>query len=101
MKKIIKSTFKSFDRSNKARANDLLRFGIHVIQGKIYSSNYRGTLAHLLLIKEEIEELGAYHQARILNYWIHRFQGSRGFLHEASAIEREPSDVSERAGGDS
>lgn len=69
-----------FDVKDKKRANDLLRFGIKIIQGKIYSSYYESTLQHLLLIKEELEDLGAYWQSRTLNFWIHRFQAQGGFL---------------------
>jgi len=65
---------------DKKRANDLLRLGIHIIQGKVYSSYYESTLQDLLLIKEELEGMGAIWQAKILNYWIHRFQKQRNFL---------------------
>jgi hypothetical protein len=69
----------------KERATEILRFGIKTVQGKTVKSNFNTTLSILIGLKEELENNGFWWQARTLNYWIHRFQGNRGFLQTREA----------------
>lgn len=65
---------------DSARANELLRYGIGVLRGRHIKSSEKGRLQIALLLKEDLEEMGAWWQVKILNSWIHRAQ--RGDFHE-------------------
>jgi hypothetical protein len=64
----------SFD---KKRANEVLSFGIRLLQGKVCKSPKNEHIRLALILKERLEEEGFPWQARTLNYWIHRFQGGQ------------------------
>jgi len=70
---------------DKERANDLLRYGIQILRGEGIVSSGLGRIHIALLLKENLEEIGAKWQVRILNAWIHRAQ--RGdFTHPKGVI---------------
>jgi len=57
------------------RANEILRYGIGVLQGKHVVSRPEGRVQIALILKRDLEDMGALWQARVLNFWIHRAQG--------------------------
>jgi len=57
------------------RANELLRYGIGVLRGQYIGATQKGRIHVALLVREELVEMGAWWQARTLNFWIHRAQG--------------------------
>jgi len=65
----------SFARGSKEWANDHLRYGISVLNGKSgMKARPEGILQTALLILEDLRERGFWWQAGILNCWIHRWQ---------------------------
>ena len=63
---------------SKEWANDHLRYGISVCQGKSGMIATRdGYLQTVLMLKEDLESFGYMWQARILEYWIHRLQARK------------------------
>jgi hypothetical protein len=60
---------------DKARANDLLRYAIAHLRGENVVSSTPGKIQIALIIKQDLEDMGAFWQARILSHWIHRAQG--------------------------
>lgn len=69
---------------DKERANDLLRYGIKILRGEGIVSTGLGRIHIALLLKENLEEMGAFWQAKILNSWIHR--AKRGDFTEPKAL---------------
>jgi hypothetical protein len=65
---------------NKNEANDLLRFCIKIIRGEVLRAPFSVVLGILIENKEDLVGEGFWWQSRILDYWIHRFQGEKGFL---------------------
>jgi hypothetical protein len=57
------------------RANDLLRYGIGVLQGKHIVASSKGRLQIALILMKELASEGYWWQVKILQYWIHRAQG--------------------------
>lgn len=60
---------------NKDRANELLSYGIAVLRGKAHYRISRKTKIHIaLILLDELKDLGACWQVKILNAWLHRAQ---------------------------
>jgi hypothetical protein len=60
---------------SKAWANDHLRYAISVLKGSSGMVASRdGILQTVLMLKEDLEDFGFWWQARIVEYWIHRWQ---------------------------
>lgn len=60
---------------DSARANDLLRYGIGVLRGQYVICRAKGRIHIALILLNDLKDMGAWWQARILEYWIHRAQG--------------------------
>ena len=73
---------------NKIEANHLLQYGLDIIYGKAFNSNYRSTLHLLLYIRNDLELHGFWRQARRLDYWIHRYQSNKNFLQQKYNLKR-------------
>ncbi len=58
-----------------SEANKILRYGIAVLRGQVIVSKLHGRIQIALLLKKDLEDMGAKWQVRILNSWIHRAQG--------------------------
>jgi hypothetical protein len=59
----------------KARANELLQYGIACLRGENIVSLLKGRIQIALILRARLEENGFWWQARALEYWIHRAQG--------------------------
>jgi hypothetical protein len=57
------------------RANDLLRYGIGVLQGKYIVATQKGRLHIALILKKRLASAGFWWQVKVLDAWIHRAQG--------------------------
>lgn len=57
------------------RANDLLRYGIHCLQGRNIVASPRGRVQIALILMKELARGGYWWQVKILQHWIHRAQG--------------------------
>jgi len=55
-------------------ANKKLVYTIGVLQGKFVVSRPAGRLHIALLLREQLQETGFWWQAKVLEFWIHRFQ---------------------------
>jgi hypothetical protein len=60
-----------FSELDKKRANEMLLYGISVLKGN-YLPNVKLQIA--LIVQDNLEELGAWWQAKTLNSHIHRAQ---------------------------
>jgi len=69
----------TFSDAGKDRANDLLKYAIGVLRGENMKSSPAGRVHVALIIMEELEDLGAWWQKKILNSWLRRAQ--RGDFH--------------------
>ena len=59
------------------RANELLRFAIAVLQGRMMKATPKGQLEVALILKKELASMGAWWQVLRLENWIHRAQGGK------------------------
>jgi len=59
------------------RANDLLRYGIGVLQGKYIVATQKGRLQIALILMKRLASSGYWWQTKVLQAWIHRFQGGQ------------------------
>lgn len=57
------------------RANDLLRYGIGVLQGKHILATRKGRVQIALVLLKELSRDGYWWQTKVLQHWIHRAQG--------------------------
>ena len=64
---------------DKKRANELLVYGIGVLRGENIVSSPKGRIHVALIILEELEDIGAWWQTKILTAWLRRAQ--RGDFH--------------------
>lgn len=60
---------------NPERANDLLRYGIGVLQGKHIVATEKGRLQIALILMKDLASSGFWWQTKVLQHWIHRAQG--------------------------
>ncbi len=60
---------------DQQRANCLLRYAIGVLRGRHIVSRRKGRLQIALILMNRLEEEGFWWQTKILQHWIHRFQG--------------------------
>ena len=58
-----------------SRANELLKYGIDVLRGRLVIARPEGRIQIALIVLEDLHEMGAWWQHRILEFWIHRAQG--------------------------
>lgn len=58
-----------------SRANESTRYAIGVLQGKHIVSMPKGRLHIALIVKKELASQGFWWQVKVLDHWIHRFQG--------------------------
>jgi len=72
-RKVLRKT-ESFSGTSFERANELLRYGISCLRGRNIRSKVNGRIAIALHLKNRLEDMGQWWQARTLNYWIHRTQ---------------------------
>jgi hypothetical protein len=59
------------------RANDLLRYGIGVLQGRYIVASEKGRLQIALILMKRLSSSGYWWQVKVLQAWIHRFQGGQ------------------------
>jgi len=64
---------------NPERANDLLRYGIGVLQGKHIVCSQKGRVQIALILMKDLARAGYWWQVKILQHWIHRAQGGEFF----------------------
>lgn len=70
----MEETQKPFERV--ARANELLRYAISVLRGTSgMVCSEKGKLEVALVLKKDLARMEAWWQVKILEHWIHRFQG--------------------------
>jgi len=62
---------------NPERANDLLRYGIGVLQGKFIVCKPKGRVQIALILMKRLANAGYWWQVKVLQAWIHRFQGGQ------------------------
>lgn len=62
----------------KERANEFLRWAIKVAKGRCFKSPPTVRYSVLLDCLKTLKNSGFWWQAKILNYWIHRFLQSEG-----------------------
>jgi len=60
---------------NPERANDLLRYGIGVLQGKYIVCKPKGRVQIALILMKDLARAGYWWQTKVLQAWIHRAQG--------------------------
>ena len=59
------------------RANDLLRYGIGVLRGENIVASPKGRVQIALILMKELSSEGFWWQVKVLQAWLHRFQGGR------------------------
>ena len=72
----------------KERANSRLRYAIHAIQGKEFIARDEILLQYCIYVKRDLEASGFWWQAKILDSWIHRFQGGEFTARRADLANR-------------
>ena len=61
--------------SEIAEANEILRYAIAHLRGENVVSSLTGRICVALVLKQRLEDMGAFWQSRVLSFWIHRAQG--------------------------
>jgi len=57
-------------------ANELLKYAISVLRGSSgMVATEKGKLEVALILKKDLARMGAWYQVKVLDHWIHRFQG--------------------------
>ena len=63
---------------NKARANELLRYGIKILKGEAFNARRNIRLQNVFELKRQLDEAGFWWQRDILGFWINRFTSLEG-----------------------